>query len=513
MGVWECGSAETGYIAFIGLPADELEKPCHMATLQYPGLLRELSYINGEWVNAADGGFFEVRNPANGDFLAKVPDMDAADTRRAIEAAHQAFPAWRSATAAERAAILRRWYNLLMTHADDLALILTLEQGKPLAEAKGEITYGASFVEWFAEEARRVYGDVIPGHAADKRIVVVKQPIGVAAAITPWNFPNAMIARKVAPALAAGCTVVIKPAEATPLSALAMAVLAHEAGMPTGVLNVVTTNRPAIVGAELTANPLVRKLSFTGSTAVGKMLMQQCAGTVKRLSLELGGNAPFIVFDDADIDAAVEGAIASKYRNAGQTCVCANRFFVQRGIYEEFARRLTSAVQRQQVGRGTTPGVTIGPLINAQALEKVEALVADAVSKGARITTGGQRHSLGGLFYEPTILCDVTPRMTLSQQEIFGPVAPIFAFDSEEEAIALANDTPYGLAAYFYGRDASRIWRVAETLEYGMVGINTGLISTAVAPFGGMKESGFGREGSYYGIEEFLEVKYLCWGL
>lgn len=484
-----------------------------MITLQHPGLLRKEAFIDGKWVGAADGATFSVNNPANGELLAEAPDMDAVDTRAAIAAAHRAFPAWRAATAATRAGLLRRWYDLLMAHADDLALLLTLEQGKPLAEAKGEITYGASFIEWFAEEARRVYGDVIPGHAADKRILVVKQPIGVVAAIAPWNFPNAMIARKVAPALAAGCTVVIKPAEATPLSALAMAVLAQEAGFPEGVLNIVTTNRPALVGAELTANPLVRKLSFTGSTAVGKLLMQQCAGTVKRLSLELGGNAPFIVFDDADIEAAVEGAIASKYRNAGQTCVCANRILVQRGVYEDFAQRLSEAVKLQRVGQGTEPGATIGPLINTKALEKVEALVADAVSKGARIMTGGRRHELGGTFYEPTILCDVRPDMSLSQQEIFGPVAPLFVFDTEEEAIAMANDTPYGLAAYFYGRDVSRIWRVAEALEYGMVGINTGLISTAVAPFGGMKESGFGREGSYYGMEEFLEVKYLCMGL
>ncbi|MBL7793279.1 MAG: NAD-dependent succinate-semialdehyde dehydrogenase [Saprospiraceae bacterium] len=484
-----------------------------MITLQHPGLLRKEAFIDGKWVGAADGAIFSVNNPANGELLAEVPDMDAADTRMAITAAHRAFPAWRAATAATRAGLLRRWYDLLMAHTGDLALLLTLEQGKPLAEAKGEITYGASFIEWFSEEARRVYGDVIPGHAADKRIVVVKQPIGVVAAIAPWNFPNAMIARKVAPALAAGCTVVIKPAEATPLSALAMAVLAQEAGIPEGVLNIVTTNRPALVGAELTANPLVRKLSFTGSTAVGKLLMQQCAGTVKRLSLELGGNAPFIVFDDADIEAAVEGAIASKYRNAGQTCVCANRILVQRGVYKDFALRLSEAVKLQRVGQGTEPGATIGPLINAKALEKVEALVADAVSKGARIMTGGRRHELGGTFYEPTILCDVTSDMPLSQQEIFGPVAPLFVFDTEAEAIAMANDTPYGLAAYFYGRDVSRIWRVAEALQYGMVGINTGLISTAVAPFGGMKESGFGREGSYYGMEEFLEVKYLCFGV
>jgi succinate-semialdehyde dehydrogenase/glutarate-semialdehyde dehydrogenase len=484
-----------------------------MITLQHPGLLRKEAYIDGQWVGAAGGATFSVNNPANGELLAEAPDMDADDTRMAISAAHRAFPAWRAATAATRAGLLRRWYDLLMANADDLALLLTLEQGKPLAEAKGEIAYGASFIEWFAEEARRVYGDVIPGHAADKRIVVVKQPVGVVAAIAPWNFPNAMIARKVAPALAAGCTVVVKPAEATPLSALAMAVLAQEAGIPAGVLNIVTTNRPALVGAELTSNPMVRKLSFTGSTAVGKLLMQQCAGTVKRLSLELGGNAPFIVFDDADIDAAVEGAVASKYRNAGQTCVCANRILVQRSVYEDFAEQLTEALKGQRVGPGTEPGATIGPLINTKALEKVEALVADAVSKGARIMTGGRRHELGGTFYEPTILCNVTPDMSLSQQEIFGPVAPLFAFDTEEEAIAIANDTPYGLAAYFYGRDVSRIWRVAEALEYGMVGINTGLISTAVAPFGGMKESGFGREGSYYGIEEFLEVKYLCMGL
>lgn len=473
-------------------------------------LLRQQAYINGQWRNARDNKFYPITNPFDGKTIAQAPDMGAEETREAIEAAHAAFPAWRDKTAAERASTLRRWFDLQMANARDLALILTTEQGKPLAEALGEIKYGASFVEWFAEEARRIYGDLIPGHAIDKRIVTLKQPVGVVAAITPWNFPNAMIARKVAPALAAGCTFVVKPAEDTPLSALALAALAEEAGIPAGVFNVVTTSNPVPVGAELTGNPLVRKLSFTGSTQVGKLLMLQCASTVKKVSLELGGNAPFIVFDDADVDAAVQGAIASKYRNAGQTCVCANRLFAQEGIYHEFVNKLSQAVHRQKVGSGLEKGVTIGPLINRKALEKVERLVGDAVAKGAKVLAGGKRHSLGGTFYEPTVLAGASTDMALSREEIFGPVAPVFSFKKDEEAIQMANDTTSGLAAYFYSRDISRIWRAAEALEYGMVGINTGMVSTAVAPFGGVKESGIGREGSKYGIEEFLEIKYLC---
>jgi succinate-semialdehyde dehydrogenase/glutarate-semialdehyde dehydrogenase len=473
-------------------------------------LLRQQAYINGQWQNAANAATFPVSNPFDGSHLADVPDMGATETRMAIDAAAEAFDAWRKKTAGERATLLRKWNDLLLAHADDLAKILTAEQGKPLAEAKGEIIYGASFVEWFAEEAKRAYGDVIPGHAADKRILTIKQPIGVVAAITPWNFPNAMITRKVAPALATGCTVVVKPAEDTPLSALAMAELAERAGIPAGVFNVVTTARPAAVGAELTANPKVRKLSFTGSTEIGKLLMRQCANTVKKVALELGGNAPFIVFDDADLDKAVKGAVASKYRNAGQTCICANRFYVQDAVYEEFVGKYTEQVRRLEVGNGMNQGVTIGPLINQQAIEKVEMLIADAVAKGASVVTGGHKHALGGTFFQPTVLANATKDMALSQEEIFGPVAPIFRFSTEEEVIKMANDTPFGLAAYFYGRDISRVWRVAEGLEYGMVGINTGMISTVVAPFGGMKESGIGREGSKYGMEEFMEVKYLC---
>ncbi len=473
-------------------------------------LLRQQAYIDGQWRDAITHHVFPVTNPFNGEPIAQVPEMGSYEARQAIEAAYAAFPVWRSKTAAERSAILRRWYNLQMANAQDLAIILTTEQGKPLSEALGEIKYGASFVEWYAEEARRIYGDVIPGHAADKRILTIRQPIGVVAAVTPWNFPNAMITRKVAPALAAGCTVVVKPAEDTPLSALALAALAEEAGIPPGVFNVVTTSHPASVGSELTGNPLVRKFSFTGSTEVGKLLMRQCASTVKKLSLELGGNAPFIVFDDADVDAAVKGATASKYRNAGQTCVCANRLFAQEDIYDEFIEKLSRAVQRQQVGSGLDQGVTIGPLINQEALAKVERIVGDAVAKGARVLTGGKRHSLGGTFYEPTVLAGVKPGMAVSNEEIFGPVAPVFSFKTDSEVIEMANDTTSGLAAYFYSRDISRIWRVAEELEYGMVGINTGMISTAIAPFGGVKESGIGREGSKYGIEEFVEMKYLC---
>ncbi|MCB9272842.1 MAG: NAD-dependent succinate-semialdehyde dehydrogenase [Lewinellaceae bacterium] len=483
-----------------------------MLALPDSALFRTQAYLNGKWVNADNRQTYPIYNPADGELIAEVPDMGAAETRRAIEAARDALPGWRERAAGERSAILRRWYELQMASVESLGLILTTEQGKPLAEAKGEIAYGASFVEWFAEEAKRAYGDVIPGHGADKRIVVIKQPIGVVAAITPWNFPNAMITRKVAPALAAGCTVVIKPAEDTPLSALALAELAERAGFPAGVLNIVTTSDPAAVGGEMTANPIVRKLSFTGSTEVGKLLMEQCAGTVKKISLELGGNAPFIVFDDADIDEAVAGAIASKYRNAGQTCVCANRLYAQAGIYDEFVEKLARAVAQQRVGSGLEAGVSIGPLINKAALEKVEYLVEDAVEKGARVVTGGGKHELGGTFYQPTVLADVDENMKLTNEEIFGPVAPVYRFKDEAEAIAAANATQYGLASYFYGRDVGRVWRVAEALEYGMVGINTGMVSTAVAPFGGVKESGIGREGSKYGLEEFMEVKYLCFG-
>ncbi|RLA35816.1 MAG: succinate-semialdehyde dehydrogenase (NADP(+)) [Gammaproteobacteria bacterium] len=475
-------------------------------------LLRSDAYIDGAWVTADDGARFPVTDPATGATLAEVPDMGAAETRRAIEAAEAAWPAWRTLTAKERAAILRRWFDLQLVHQEALAQLMTAEQGKPLAEARGEVVYGASFVEWFAEEAKRVYGDTIPAPANDRRIVVIKQPVGVVAAITPWNFPIAMITRKCAPALAAGCPVVIKPAALTPLSALALAALAEEAGFPPGVLNVITSKRASEVGGELTANPAVRKLSFTGSTEVGKLLMRQCAGTVKKVSLELGGNAPFIVFDDADLDAAVAGAMASKYRNAGQTCVCANRILVQDGVYEAFAMKLAAAVASLHVGPGTEEGVSQGPLINAAAVAKVEEHIADAVSNGARVVCGGSRHALGGTFFEPTILADVTTSMIVAREETFGPVAPLFRFHDEAEVIAMANATEFGLAAYFYSRDIGRCWRVAEALEYGMVGINEGIISTELAPFGGVKESGLGREGSKYGLDEFVEVKYLCMG-
>ena len=482
--------------------------------LNNPKLLQQKAYINGQFVNALNDKTFAVYNPFNGDKIAEVADCGIKDTQIAIEKAAEAFQSWRQLTGTERGGILRKWYELQLEHLDDLATILTIEQGKPLAEAKGEIRYGASFVEWFAEEARRVYGDTIPGHQRDKRIITIKQPIGVVAAITPWNFPNAMITRKVAPALAAGCTVVIKPAELTPLSAIALAVLAEEAGIPPGVFNIITTQSPKEVGGELTANPTVKKLSFTGSTAVGKILLKQCADTVKKVSMELGGNAPFIVFDDADLEAAVAGAIASKYRNAGQTCVCSNRIFVQEGIYQAFTEKFTAAVKEQAIGNGLDKGVVIGPMIEEKAIQSVETVVADALAKGANLLLGGQRHGTAtSLIYEPTVLTNVDKEMQVFKQEIFGPVAPIFQFKTETEVLALANDTPYGLAAYFYGRDYARIWRVAEALEYGMVGINTGMISTTVAPFGGVKESGFGREGSKYGIDEYLEMKYLCWGL
>lgn len=480
-------------------------------TLSSPTLLRSQAYINGKWIDAQDGKSFSVLNPYDGQEITTVPDMGQKETKAAIEAAEAAFHLWKKRTAADRAHILRRWYELLLAHQEDLAMLLTTEQGKPLSESRGEIRYGASFVEWFAEEARRIYGDVIPGHGADKRILTLKQPVGVVAAITPWNFPIAMITRKVAPALAAGCTVVIKPAEDTPLSALALGLLAEEAGFPAGVLNIVPTSKPAEVGGELTGNPLVRKLSFTGSTATGKLLIKQCANTVKKVSMELGGNAPFIVFEDADLDAAVAGAIASKYRNAGQTCVCANRIYVQSSIYEAFIDKFKIAVSAQTVGSGLIDGVSIGPLINESALTKVEDLVADAQAKGAKLIIGGKRMETGN-FFQPTILTDVSAEMAIHREEIFGPVAPVFSFETEEEVISLANKTQYGLAAYFYGRDYAQIWRVAEALEYGMVGINTGMISTTVAPFGGIKESGFGREGSKYGIEEYLEIKYLCFG-
>jgi len=479
--------------------------------LKDPALLKEDAYVDGAWIAADGGKRFPVRNPANGERIADVSDLGAVETRRAIEAANRALPAWRAKTGKERAGVLRAWFNLLMANADDLAAIMTSEQGKPLAESKGEVAYGASFIEWFAEEAKRVYGDAIPTVWNDKRLFAIKEPIGVCAAITPWNFPIAMITRKIAPALAAGCTVVVKPAELTPLSALAIAELARRAGLPQGVLNVVTGDAETI-GGELTKSPIVRKLSFTGSTEIGKLLMRQCADTVKKVSLELGGNAPFIVFDDADLDAAIDGAIASKYRNTGQTCVCANRFFVQEGIYDEFTARLAQAVSALKVGDGFTAGVAQGPLIDAQALEKVEAHVADAKAKGARVVIGGKRHALGGTFYEPTVLAEATPAMKLAREETFGPVAPLFRFKADDDAIRLANDTEFGLAAYFYSRDSRRIWRAAERLEYGMVGVNTGIISTEVAPFGGMKESGIGREGSKYGIDEYLEVKYVALG-
>lgn len=478
--------------------------------LNRPDLLRQQAYINGEWVSANQT--HPIQNPATGEVLAQVPDMGADETRAAIEAAHAAFQTWKQTTAGERAAKLRKWFDLQLAHQEDLAQILTAEQGKPLAEALGEIRYGASYVEWFAEEARRVYGDVIPGHEADKRILVVRQPVGVVGIITPWNFPNAMMARKIAPALAAGCTVVVKPAEATPLSALALAVLAEEAGIPKGVINMVTTGSAPAIGSVLTSHPHVRKISFTGSTAVGKLLMKQCADTMKRITMELGGNAPFIVFDDADVDEAVVGAMISKYRNAGQTCVCANRIYVQKGIADAFIPRFTEAVEKLRVGEGTQEGVTIGPLINDKAISQVETLLQDALNKGAQITLGGGRHALGGTFFEPTVVTGVTAEMDFSKREIFGPIAPVYIFETEEEVIQMANDTEFGLASYFYGRDIGRIFRVAEALEYGMVGINTGLISTAVAPFGGVKESGFGREGSKYGIQDYLEMKYMCIG-
>jgi succinate-semialdehyde dehydrogenase/glutarate-semialdehyde dehydrogenase len=479
--------------------------------LKDSSLLRQQCYVAGTWQDAAERSVIQVRNPATSEVLGTVPNMGRIETHRAIEAAAAALPAWASKTAKERALVLRRWYELVMANIEDLAVLMTAEQGKPLAEAKGEIAYAASYIEWFGEEAKRIYGDIVPGHQADKRILVLRQPVGVVAAITPWNFPAAMIARKVAPALAAGCTFVCKPASQTPLSALALTELAIRAGVPAGVLNMLTGSASAI-GGEMTSSPTVRKITFTGSTEVGRKLMAQSASTLKRLSLELGGNAPFIVFDDADIEAAVQGALASKFRNTGQTCVCTNRFLVQSGIYETFSRKLAEAVARLRVGDGLKGMTDQGPLIDHNALQKVEEHIADAVSKGAHVATGGKRHALGGTFFEPTVLTNVTPEMAVAHEETFGPVAPLFRFESEAEAIHLANDTQFGLAAYFYTRDLGRSWRVSEALEYGMVGLNTGLISTEVAPFGGIKQSGFGREGSKYGILDYTEIKYVCAG-
>jgi len=479
--------------------------------LAYPDLLRHQCLIDGCWADADAKETIDVVNPASGVLLATVPRMGAAETRRAIAAAQKAWPAWRALTAKARATVLRRWYELMMAAQEDLAVLMTAEQGKPLAESRGEIAYAASFIEWFAEEGKRVCGDVIPAHQADKRIVVLRQPIGVVAAITPWNFPSAMITRKAAPALAAGCPIVIKPASQTPLSALALAELAQRAGIPAGVFNVVT-GEAAAIGAEMTSNPIVRKFTFTGSTATGKILMARCAGTVKKISLELGGNAPFIVFDDADIDAAVAGAMASKYRNTGQTCVCANRLLVQQGVYASFAAKLAKAVKALKVGDGLSGATDQGPLIDAAALVKVQAHIADAVAKGAAIACGGKPHALGGTFFEPTILTGVTADMRVAKEETFGPVAPLFAFATEDEAVAMANATEFGLAAYFYTKDLARAWRVGEALEFGIVGLNTGIISTEVAPFGGVKESGIGREGSRYGILDYTEIKYLCMG-
>jgi succinate-semialdehyde dehydrogenase/glutarate-semialdehyde dehydrogenase len=474
-------------------------------------LLKSRAYIDGEWVDSDNGGTVAVGNPATGEVIAEVASCGTAETRRAIEAAGKAMPAWRRKSAKERAVILRKWYDLMMAAQDDLAQILTAEQGKPLAEARGEVAYGASYIEWFSEEARRIYGDTIPAPAADKRIVVIKQPVGVVACITPWNFPNAMLTRKIAPALAAGCTVVCKPANATPLSALAFVELAERAGVPPGVINIVA-GRTAEIGNEMTSNPLVRKLTFTGSTPVGKQLMAACSATVKRTSMELGGNAPFIVFDDADLDAAIAGALVSKYRNAGQTCVCANRILVQEGIYDAFAERIADETRKLVVGDGTAEGVTIGPLINEKAANDVLAFIDDAVAKGANVVVGGGRSELGACFVQPTVLTNVSADMRVFSEEIFGPVAPLFKFKTEEEAIAMANDTEFGLACYFYARDVGRIWRVAEGLEYGIVGINEGLISNEAAPFGGVKESGQGREGSKYGLDDYLEIKYMCMG-
>ncbi|KAA1192550.1 NAD-dependent succinate-semialdehyde dehydrogenase [Pseudohalioglobus sediminis] len=474
-------------------------------------LLKTQAYIDGQWVDADNGATLPVSNPANGEVIANIAKVGAAETRRAVEAAHRAMQAWKQRPAKERAQILRKWYDLMMDSQEDLAQIMTAEQGKVLAESRGEVAYGAAFIEWFGEEAKRVDGDVIPGPSADKRIVCIKQPVGVVAAITPWNFPNAMIARKAAPALAAGCSIVIKPASETPLSALAMAELAARAGVPAGVINVVAGGSGDI-GGELTANPLVRKLTFTGSTPVGKKLTAACADTMKKTSMELGGNAPFIVFDDADIDAAIQGAMISKYRNAGQTCVCSNRLFVQDGVYDEFVDRLVKATAKLTVGNGADDGVVIGPLVNQRAVEDVDQLVQATIKAGAGLAVGGGPHELGGCFYQPTVLTDVTPEMAVFRNEIFGPVSPVVRFSTEEEVIAMANDTEFGLASYFYTRDIGRVWRVAEALEYGIVGINEGIISNEMAPFGGVKESGSGREGSKYGIDDYVEIKYMLMG-
>ena len=479
--------------------------------LQDQTLFRQQCYVDGHWLDAKSGETTGVVNPADGQVIGTVPAFAAAETRAAIEAANRAFPAWRAKTAKERAQILRKWYDLMMANQEDLAIIMTAEQGKPMAESRGEIGYGGSFIEWFAEEGKRAYGDVIPPHLSDRRIVVTKEPVGVVAMITPWNFPNAMITRKAGPALAAGCTVVARPATATPFSALALCELGERAGIPPGVFNVIT-GPSGDVGGELTANPIVRKLSFTGSTEVGKILLEQCAHTVKKVSMELGGNAPFIVFDDADMDSAVSGAIASKYRNTGQTCVCANRFLVQGGVYDTFAERLAEASSKLVVGPGLEGETQQGPLIDEAAVAKVEEHIQDAVDKGATVIQGGKRHPLGGNFFEPTVIANVNTQMKVAREETFGPLAPLFRFETDDEAVQLANDTEFGLAAYFYSRDIGRIWRVAEQLEYGIVGINTGIISTEVAPFGGMKESGIGREGSHYGLDEFMEVKYMCMG-
>ena len=482
-----------------------------MLQLKDPSLLRQQAYINGQWLDADGGATLAVSNPATGEQLGTIPLMGAAETRRAIDAANAAWPAWRKKAAKDRAAILRKWNDLILENTEDLAQLMTAEQGKPLAESRGEVSYGASFIEWFGEEAKRVAGETLASPWPDRRLLVTKEPIGVCAAITPWNFPIAMITRKAGPALAAGCTMVLKPAEATPYCALALAVLAERAGVPAGVFSVVTGS-PKEIGGEMTSNPIVRKLTFTGSTAVGKLLMQQSAATIKKLSLELGGNAPFIVFDDADLDAAVEGALASKYRNAGQTCVCANRIYVQDGVYDQFADKLVAAVAKLKVGNGVEPGVTQGPLIDEKAVQKVEQHVADALAKGGRLLAGGKRHALGHGFFEPTVIADVSDDMIVATEETFGPLAPLFRFKTDDEAVALANNTEFGLASYFYSRDIGRIWRVAEGLESGMVGVNTGLISNEIAPFGGVKQSGLGREGSHYGLDDFLVIKYICLG-
>ncbi len=482
-----------------------------MLNLKDKKLFRQQCYIDGKWLDADSGESIDVTNPATGEKLGTVPNMGAEETRRAIEAAEEAFSSWRKTTAYEKSHVLRRWFDLMMAHKEDLSIIMTAEQGKPINESRGEINYAASYIEWFAEEARRVYGDTVPAHSNDKRIILIKQPVGVTAAVTPWNFPAAMITRKAAPALAAGCTQVIKPATATPFSALAMAELGERAGLPPGALSVVTGSARAI-GGELTGNPIVRKLTFTGSTEIGKKLIEQCAGTVKKTSMELGGNAPFIVFEDADLDAAVEGAIESKFRNTGQTCVCTNRLLVQEGVYDAFAEKLVAAVGKMKVGNGMDEDTEQGPLVDVGAMETVEELVQDAIDKGGKVLLGGKRHELGFSFYEPTVMTDVTTDMRVAKEETFGPFAPLFRFKTEKEAIQMANDTEFGLASYFYTRDVGRIFRVSEGLEYGIVGINAGLISSAVAPFGGVKESGFGREGSKYGMEDYMEIKYLCMG-